>query len=299
MKNLPPIKPKLNQNYIAFFLTFSCNLHCSYCINRHGKGIKNKIGKKNELKGDEWILAANRLILRKDLPLTLQGGEPTLNKYFYKIVNEVKENIKMDLLTNMMFDENEFMKNVPEWRFTREAPYAPIRVSYHPGQNSIDELIRKTLKMQDKGFRIGLYGILHPEQKQREHILQVQEKCLKLGIDFRTKEFLGEYKGKLYGTFKYSGAISKNTLNYCECKTSEIIVDPAGYVYKCHSDLYQGRTPIGHILEENFNEEIIDKFRECYYYGDCNPCDIKIKTNRLQEFGHTSVEIINIRAHNN
>jgi len=40
---------------------------------------------------------------------------------------------------------------------------------------------------------------------------------------------------------------------------------------------------------------MIDEYRECYFYGDCNPCDVKIKTNRFQQYGHTSVDIIDIR----
>jgi len=40
---------------------------------------------------------------------------------------------------------------------------------------------------------------------------------------------------------------------------------------------------------------MIDEYRDCKFYGDCNPCDIKVKTNRFQQSGHTSVDIINIR----
>jgi len=70
----------------------------------------------------------------------------------------------MDLMTNLMFDVETFISNTPTWRFTREAPYAAIRVSYHPGQNDIDDLIRKTFRLQEAGFRIGVYGIEHPRQ---------------------------------------------------------------------------------------------------------------------------------------
>ncbi len=238
---------------------------------------------------DNWIKAANRLVLRDDLPLTLQGGEPTLFKGFYRVVNEVKPDIKMDLMTNMMFDVDEFIGNVPVWRFTREAPYASIRVSYHPGQNDIQDLVRKALKLHDAGFRVGIYGIEHPVIIN--HILETKERCLKLGIDFRTKEFLGEWEGKLYGTFKYEGSVRGENHRSCECRTTEIIVDPAGYVYKCHSDLYNGRDPIAHILDKGFSEASIDEFRQCSSFGDCNPCDVKVKTNRFQVFGHTSVEI--------
>ena len=294
---LSKLKMKKHHNYVAFFLTLSCNLKCPYCINAHGNNVNVRKVEKH-LTGDEWIKAANRLILRDDLPLTLQGGEPTLHKDFYKIVNEVKPEIKMDLLTNMMFDVDEFIKNVPVWRFTREAPYAAIRVSYHPGQNDINDLIKKTFKMQEAGFRIGLYAVLHPDPDLKKHILDVQEKCLKLGLDFRTKEFLGYYNGKLYGTFKYDGCVDGDRLKRCKCRTTELIVDPAGFIYRCHADLYYHRNPIGYILDENFTTDEIDKFRECEFFGQCNPCDVKVKTNRFQIYGHTSVEIIDIEGYN-
>lgn len=292
--NIKQIKPKEHHNYVAFFLTLACNLKCPYCINLHDGGNRHNKAGRTHLDADAWIKAANRLVLRKDLPLTLQGGEPTLHKGFYRIVNEVKQEIKMDLMTNLRFDVDEFIKNVPVERFTREAPYAAIRVSYHPGQNNIDDLINKTVKLQSAGLRIGLYGILQPDGEMRTHILETQEKCLKLGLDFRTKEFLGEWKGKLYGTFKYEGAVCGKELQECECSTTELLVDPAGHVYRCHSDLYEGRSPIAHILDADFTEDELDKFRPCQFYGNCNPCDLKVKTDRFQVFGHTSCEVRNI-----
>lgn len=293
MDILQPITPKLAHNYVAFFLTLNCNLRCPYCINLHDRGSRYTKAKGKQLDADEWIRAANRLVLRDDLPLTLQGGEPTLFKGFYKFVNEVKQDIKMDLMTNMTFNVDEFIKNVPVWRFTREAPYASIRVSYHPGQNNLENLIKKAKALQDAGFRIGIYGIEHPSI--RDHIFATKEKCLSLGIDFRTKEFLGVWEGKLYGTFKYEGSVCGERLKRCECRTTELIVDPGGYIYKCHSDLYGGREPFAHVLGEEFTAEEIDKFRPCTAYGDCNPCDVKVKTNRFQIFGHTSVEMRNIQ----
>jgi organic radical activating enzyme len=290
------IKLQEHHNYVAFFLTLACNLNCSYCINLHNGGSRYKQAKRQQFTYKEWIEAANRLELRDDLPLTLQGGEPTLLKGFDIFIREVKPEIKMDLLTNMMFDVEWFIKNIPISRFDREANYAPIRVSYHPGQNKIEDLIYKTKKMEDAGFRIGLFGILHPDEEIRTHILHVQEQALKEGIDFRTKEFLGEYNGKLYGTFKYPQSVASQTLRECKCRTTELLVDPNGYTYKCHSDLYAGRDPYANILDKNFSADMVDEFRDCFVYGDCNPCDVKVKTNRFQEYGHTSVEIKDIKG---
>lgn len=291
---LPTIQPNENHNYVAFFLSLACNLACPYCITLHDGNQRSVQGKRRSMSACEWIDAANRLTLHPDLPLTLQGGEPTLFKGFYRFVNEVKPDITMDLMTNLMFDVRKFIDNVPVWRFTREAPYASIRVSYHPGQNDIKDLIAKTFSLQDAGFRVGIYGIDHPDSAIRDHISRVQEECLALGIDFRMKEFLGEYHGKMYGHFKYTDAVGTRDLASCHCRTTEIIVDPAGYVYRCHSDLYNAREPIAHILEHDFSETAIDEFRECHFYGTCNPCDVKVKTNRFQMFGHTSVEITDI-----
>jgi MoaA/NifB/PqqE/SkfB family radical SAM enzyme len=295
LEDLPLIQPKDNHNYVAFFLTLACNLKCPYCINLHRAQSHSEHFCGKNLNVDSWIRAANRLALRDDLPLTLQGGEPTLYKGFYRFVNEVKAEIKMDLITNMTFDVGEFIRNVPVWRFMREAPYASIRVSYHPGQNNIDELIAKTMKMQGAGFRIGLYAVEHPDDSVRNHSREVQQRCHNLGLDFRFKEFLGEYNGSVYGSFLYPDAVDGEITNNSECRTTEVIVDPAGFVYKCHADLYSARNPIAHILDKEFSEDSIDEFRECKLFGSCNPCDVKVKTNRFQVYGHTSVEIRNIR----
>lgn len=290
-----PIKPDVHHNYAAFFLTMSCNLRCPYCINLHDNGSRGRRRMSAGMTAEEWIRAADRLVLRDDLPLTLQGGEATLHKGFYDFVNGVKEEIKMDLLTNMMFDADEFIRNVPVSRFTREAPYAPIRVSYHPGQNRLDDLVRKYLKLQAAGFRVGLFAVLHPDEDRRRHILEVKDECLAMGIDFRTKEFLGEWNGRLYGTFKYEECVSGKVMRQCECRTTELLVAPCGSVYRCHADLYNGRNPVAHILDASFSERSLDEFRPCDYFGACNPCDVKVKTNRFQEFGHTSVEIRNVK----
>lgn len=270
-------------NYIAVFLTFSCNYHCSYCINYFGE---SKFVKKM-LSGKDMVKGLNRIISRDDLPVTLQGGEPSLHPDFIYIINNIKPELKIDILTNLQFDIDEFISKVDPNRIKRNSPYASIRVSFHPKQMDIDKIIKKTLKMQDNGFYIGIWGVMHPIYEK--DILKAQEKCRKLNIDFRIKEFLGKYNGKLYGTYRYEGACEKKNTKKVKCKTTEFIIGTYGDIYRCHSDLYEGRKPVGNLLDPEF--QIEDKFRECKFFGQCNPCDIKVKTNRFQKFGHTSVEI--------
>lgn len=279
-------------NYLAMFLSLNCNLKCHYCINLNDRESSRKKMSGGMMPGADWVRAINRLEPgRDDLPVTFQGGEPTLHKDFYEIVNGVRDDINLDLLTNMMFDVDEFIANVPPAKFTREAKYAAIRVSYHPGYNDIDDLTAKTLKMADAGFYVGLYSVMVPDNTA--HIEEVRNRCRSMGIDFRVKEYLGFDGKEWHGQYKYMDAISQNVRKYCMCRTSELITGPGGEIYRCHSDLYEKREPIGHILDSGF--DIDDLFRPCTWYGHCNPCDIKVKTNRFQIFGHTSVEIKDIQ----
>jgi hypothetical protein len=285
--SLKQINLSQRYNYLAIFLTLDCNLRCDYCINCHG-GVNGH--RKKDISGREWLRGLNRLVSRPDLPVTLQGGEPSMHPDFLYIINNLSAVLNIDILTNLCFDTDRFIKEVDPARLRRDAPYPSIRVSYHPGYMNLDLLIKKVLTMKDAGFSIGIFGVLHPRTK--EHILKTQEKCLGLGIDFRTKEFLGEFEGKLYGTYLYPGSVDGKVNKKCLCRTSELIVGPSCNVYRCHHDLYNDLEPTGNLLDPDF--QIDDIFRICDKLGSCNPCDVKVKTNRFQIFGHTSVEIKNI-----
>lgn len=270
-------------NYVGIFFTLACNLTCSYCIN-HLSGEANK---KRFLNGDEWIKSLNRLELREDLPLSIQGGEPTLHPHFYKIVNNINSDFKIDLLTNIQFDVFEFMKQIPPTRFDRNAKYASIRVTYHPETMNWENTLSKVKVLQDHGYSVGIFGIKHP----RDILIlkNAYDEAIANGIDFRYKEFLGIHDGQIYGEYKFKNAAFSDTTVHCLCRTSELLVSPDGSVYRCHHDLYNKYNEVGSILSSDF--KIIDEYRECAKFGKCNPCDVKIKNNRFQEWGHTSVDI--------
>lgn len=281
---LAPIVLPARYNYIGLFLTLACNLCCSYCINRFG----GPASARGMLSGDEWLLGLNRLVSRPDLPLTLQGGEPTLHPDFYSIVNGIRPELNIDLLTNLEVDAVRFMGSIAPERIRRNAPYASIRVSYHPESMNIEELAEKVTAFIAAGYSIGIWGVLHPLWEAE--ILRARDYCRSLGIDFRTKDFLGEHGGVMHGTYSYPGACDRGEHPEVLCRTSELIVGPGGDVYRCHGDLYADRNAVGHILDPGL---VIDPgFRSCTSFGFCNPCDVKLKTDRFQSYGHTSVEIV-------
>lgn len=259
----------LTANYIGVFLTFRCSLGCSYCINRAGT-----LAPRKEIGVDEWMRILRPLKTREDLPITLQGGEPTEYPGFYELATRLHEaGKKIDLLTNGEFDVNEFMRMTVPQMFQRRAPYASIRFSFHQKTDEI-LLMWKVMKLQSAGYSVGIWGLDHPSMKERNK--KVAGYCAEMGLDFRMKEFLDE----THGTYKYpeymTGKIAR-----CMCKSSEMLFAPDGKLHRCHRDLYEGRNP---------GCSPLDAFVLCLH-PRCNNCDTKIKTNRLQQAGHCSVEI--------
>lgn len=286
--NFKKITLPKNYNYVACFLTFDCNINCRYCINLLSC---NQRKARKVISGREWVNVLNRIVPVKDIPITLQGGEPSLHPDFIWIINHINTGHHIDILTNLSFNIDEFIKSVNPRRLKRESLYPSMRVTYHPFYTKLDTLIRKVLKMQEANFSIGIYGILHPKFKRQ--IMEARRKCRKLGIDFRTKEFLGKFKGKVFGTYRYPYAVMRQNSRSCLCRTTELIIAPDGNVFRCHHDLYKGLRPNGNMLDIDF--KIKDDYSRCEHCGSCNPCDIKLKTNRFQEYGHTSVEIVELR----
>jgi hypothetical protein len=68
-----------------------------------------------------------------------------------------------------------------------------------------------------------------------------------------------------------------------------MLIDPAGNIYRCHYELYKGINSYANILDKDVT--LLDDFKKCNTCGLCNSCDIKIKNDRFQNFGHCAVEI--------
>ncbi|MBU0466793.1 MAG: radical SAM protein [Nanoarchaeota archaeon] len=288
------IKIPEEYNYICAFLSMRCNLKCSFCLNDiDGEFSRNKF---IELPGEKWIEGLNRIESRPDVPVTFSGGEPFLHPDFIEIINKLKPELNIDILTNLQWGKGgieRFVGEVDPARIKRDAPYAPIRVSYHPEQMGTGEqLVADVRKLQDAGFSIGVWSVLYPSPEQLSAINQMQFRCKDAGVDFRLKEFTGEYHGDFYGDYsKYSRAAFSQDAETRMCRTSELLMGSDGRVYKCHRDLFSEEYPTGQITSPDFQASY--EFRRCDLFGQCHPCDVKVKTSHKQELGYTSVEIKN------
>jgi len=280
-------------NYAEMYLTLRCNFKCPYCINNNdGRGIKTR--RRKEINAEQWANALNKIQFGK-IPLTIGGGEPTLHAGFFELLDRLRPDIKVDLLTNLQFDIGEFMKRTRPERFTMSsAPaYRAIRVSYHVGQSSPIDLIEKVEKLQERGYSVGIFGLDIPQFVNEN--MRLMEMAVDKRIFFFPKNFLGVWNGQLYGTYKYPSGLSGKR-EEVSCRTREILVDPSGEIYRCHRDLYKAENPVGNILNPELKIE--DQFRPCANFGECNPCDVKLKTNFYLDGVSCQVEIIDKKTNN-
>jgi len=202
---------------------------------------------------EQWVTAINRLPVKQDLPLTLCGGEPTIY-YNGNGLNYILDHTEhyYDLLTNM--GHMKFFKNLGSnvKKLQRNSPYPSIRVSWHEEEmnrtwsNGFEELVSRCKQLEDYGFEVspeqsksdvGIYMVEFPTN----HTPEGAENC---PVPFETKEFLGIYDGKLYGTYAYphstdlvKSGIWPTTLE-CDCQTNELLIDSFGFIWSCHNYLY-------------------------------------------------------------
>lgn len=284
------INVPLDYDYVGVYLTDKCFLKCQYCLtSHHGAEFIGKQGTAH-LSAEEWIKGLNRLVLPKDVPVSLQGGEPFLYKGVWEILENIKH--KVDIMTALppFLTREHFLKlKTLAWN-QRTAPYPAIRVSYHKGQNDFKELVERISDLDDI-LSIGLYYLSHPDITEQE-IFEMKLYAKEKGVELRSKEFLGVHNGKPYGTIKFpQAAAGRRTGIKVLCKNTVAPIAPDGDIYLCHSDLYFNRSSrrLGNILDDKFI--FPDNHLPCGNYGLCSECDVKIKTNHYQQFGYTSVDI--------
>ncbi|MBN1124168.1 MAG: radical SAM protein [Sedimentisphaerales bacterium] len=276
-------------DYVGVFLTEACHLSCAYCITRH-HGASYGANQYKPLSPQQWIRGLNRLDLPSDVPITLQGGEPFLYKGIWQILENIRH--KVDILTALppyLTKEHFLGLRTLEWN-RREAPYPLIRVSYHGGQNDYKKLIERIADLQEI-LSIGLFYLDYPATAHEE-TEQIREFAQRYGVEVRSKEFLGWWQGRQYGTILYDRACEGTPVGIpVLCRNSVVPIAPDGTIFRCHSDLYFHRISgaIGHILDEHI--ELPTEHSICHHFGLCSECDVKVKTNRYQVYGYTSADI--------
>ena len=291
--------------FISAFLTFRCNLNCSFCVNN----ALNENFKRNafkEISGQEWVDSLNKIESPREVAVSFTGGEPSLHKDFIYILNNLKPELGIDLFTNLWWSKKKlerFIKEVPPEKIDNHAPFPSIRVSYHPKQMGEGEkILENTKKLKEAGFDIGIECVMYPNPFQLESLERMAVRCRALDITFRPKSFIGIYTEKddlgnsfsiRYGNYsKYPNAVFQEKTLQCFSKTSNLLINTDGRVNNCERDSHLMENPIGNILNPNF--EVKEEFKYCSNYGQCHLCDVKVTTDNKQKLGFTLVEIKDI-----
>ncbi len=283
MNQIQPYKVSDGTNYIGLFITFSCPRGCSYCINN----AIQEVSPRKMAEGYKWAQGLNRL--ETSIPITFNGGEPLDHPDFFYIVNSLRDDLKVDMLTTLPYDINSFIDNMDPKRFERDLPYSSIRVTFHPEKMDLQETVQKVKALKKAGFDAEVNLVNHPGAGKETRILA--EYIKSRGMGCAIKPFLGYQDGKLHGHYRYMDSCSKKKTENVNCRTSIILIDPSGDIYRCHADMFSGNSEgvRGNLFDENLN--IKDEYTSCDNFGFCHPCDVQIKFDRLGNWGYTAVDI--------
>jgi hypothetical protein len=280
---MPKITIPKETNYVEVYFSLKCNLHCAYCVNAFGVLRRSR----HELSAARLAEGLNRIDFGL-VPVTLGGGEPTIRKDFYELLDMLSPEIGVDLLTNCQFDVDEFIRRVSPKRFSSHVnpAYKSIRVSYHPSQMGVRDVIAKVQVLQEAGFNVGIFGISHPLNMIAN--IEMSELAREARVYFFIKDFLGIHEGHMFGFYKYPDAVRGEQKNVV-CKTTELLIGPDGNIHRCHRDLYCAENSVSSIFDADL--KIHFEYLPCSKFGECNVCDVKWKVNRFLSKGSCSVDI--------
>lgn len=173
--DLKHVKDRL---YVHWDITTKCQFKCSYCyaIRQYGENWD-----KND-KFTNQLLVINALAKAK-LPvfLGLLGGEPTLNPYFFKLIDQIKEKVLTKDLSRLYITTNGLSNKITKIEYNSK-----IRLlwSFHLEYSQCFERIFKHLETCiDKGFKNRVNLLLLPDPKYYPLIKETFNRLSKLNCE--------------------------------------------------------------------------------------------------------------------
>lgn len=174
---------------ITWHINDICNFRCDYCY----EWLKNKTPPPINLPKLSESLRA----LGKDWIFLLSGGEPFLEPNFIEICQEITKNHLLAINTNLSLENTfEFGDRIDPKRtvFINAAVHITER---EKTDKNLQAYCKKSIYLQNKGFNIIAYYVVHPGLLGR---MKTDIDNLKArGIDkVRIKMFRGVHEGKYY-----------------------------------------------------------------------------------------------------
>jgi organic radical activating enzyme len=181
---------------ISLILTNRCNFNCEYCISRPRPGTHKDLP-------TEDAMAAIDFAKGKGVTVRFTGGEPTLHKDFYKIVQHAIANgLPVEILTNGTFiptDPEQFDKKMAAFlvkssRFRRaKLPKIKFYISVDPVHFEMDP------RLKDRLFLLANFIAKH-------------KGILRAGADYLKINVRGNFHDKVYRTLMSERDLSSETI---------------------------------------------------------------------------------------
>ncbi|MCM8791912.1 MAG: radical SAM protein, partial [Candidatus Omnitrophica bacterium] len=260
-----------------------CNYRCPYCWFN---------GKWEELKHQNIYLPLEKIIgfwsniysKYGQVKISITGGEPFLYPNFTDLINELSQLHIIEIITNLSFDIDSFLKKV-------NINNVEIRPSFHPYFANFDEFIKRFLMLKEIKPNLEPSFVAWPPQI--EDIMFYQEKFSKYGTKMFLQPFYGEYNGRKYPdsyieeelkiinpflgtrggkTFDVKTPDTKGKL--CLAGVIYALIHPNNKIYPCggFSNGLKEKSIIGMFGDDNFglsNEPLTCNFEIC-------PCNERI-----------------------
>ncbi|MBF0407952.1 MAG: radical SAM protein [Candidatus Riflebacteria bacterium] len=194
---------------IYVYLTFSCNLRCSYCDG--GSGYKFPEMNDSGLSHQEWRRIFQKLSAYSDI-LMLSGGEPLLYKDFEAVIKHAREaGFKfISLNTNGLLLTPEIARSVDAVIISLDSldREKSDQIWHRKGATEkVLEVIEKTALMGHPSLLVN--SVILPENIN--DVAEILEFCRKLNIAFSAGPALQKTRlhSGLFGNSDYSGLIEK------------------------------------------------------------------------------------------
>ena len=166
MKTFQGIDHEIQRLYLHWDITTKCNYNCNYCYAKLDYSSKNNWQKEIDVKIINNIITS---ISFSSLPvfLGLLGGEPTLSKNYFYILDKIQEKILFRKDRNRLYITTNLSKNLDWWKENPKLERTFILTSFHPeyhNEKTIKEFIEK-LYYLDKFFKVKVNIMLDPNYK--------------------------------------------------------------------------------------------------------------------------------------
>ena len=188
--------PRKEPPYRVFWnwdMLYECNYKCTYCDFANGRlptCSRQEQGIYNKATLSEWKEVWDRIFNQYYSGLVrLSGGEPSIHPLFYKLVRLLQEKHIVDITTNLNFDINYFIKNIPPDNIG-------ISASFHPQFSTLENFLEKAMLFQNRGYRISVCIVSYPPFLDKLEYFKGEFE--NRNFNFKISPFNGKYQGKDY-----------------------------------------------------------------------------------------------------